>query len=68
MRAVRGILPAMEARVIGYPLLLRPSYDEKIWGGRRLERLLGKALPADVPVGESLESGDAAQAFARALS
>lgn len=60
MRAVRGILPAMEARVIGYPLLLRPSYDEKIWGGRRLERLLGKALPADVPVGESLESGDAA--------
>ncbi|HET7036345.1 MAG TPA: type I phosphomannose isomerase catalytic subunit [Thermomicrobiaceae bacterium] len=45
---------------IGYPLLLRPSYDKKIWGGRRLERVLGKPLPGTAPIGESLESGDAA--------
>lgn len=44
----------------GYPLLLQPHYDEKIWGGRRLESVLGKDLPTDAPVGESLESGDSA--------
>lgn len=45
---------------LGYPLLLQPRYDEKLWGGRRLETVLGKALPTDAPVGESLESGDSA--------
>lgn len=45
---------------IGYPLLLQPRYDEKLWGGRRLETVLGKTLPTDAPVGESLESGDSA--------
>ena len=33
--------------MIGYPLLLEPQYDEKVWGGRRLERVLGKPLPPD---------------------
>lgn len=45
---------------IGYPLLLEPRHDEKIWGGRRLETVLGKALPPEVAVGESLETGDEA--------
>lgn len=46
--------------MIGYPLLLRPRYDEKIWGGRRLADVLGKALPGAGRYGESLESGDSA--------
>lgn len=46
--------------MIGYPLLLKPQYDEKIWGGRRLATVLNKTLPDEAPVGESLESGDAA--------
>ncbi|HEX3721750.1 MAG TPA: type I phosphomannose isomerase catalytic subunit, partial [Nitrolancea sp.] len=44
--------------MISYPLLLDPLYERKIWGGRRLETLLAKALPAGEPIGESLESGD----------
>ncbi len=40
---------------IAAPLLLRPSFDHKVWGGRRLESW-GKTLP-DGSVGESLESG-----------
>lgn len=44
--------------MIAYPLLLDPIYDKKIWGGRRLETGLGKSLPDDDPIGESLESGD----------
>jgi mannose-6-phosphate isomerase len=36
-------------------LLLAPSFDEKTWGGRRLESL-GKHLPPG-KIGESLESG-----------
>ena len=46
--------------MIGYPLLLRPQYDEKVWGGRRLETVLGKSLPREATIGESLETGDAA--------
>jgi mannose-6-phosphate isomerase len=44
--------------VIGYPLLLEPVFDPKIWGGRRLETTLGKTLPNAEPIGEALESGD----------
>jgi mannose-6-phosphate isomerase len=44
--------------LIAYPILLEPLYDPKIWGGRRLETVLGKTLPETGPVGESLESGD----------
>jgi mannose-6-phosphate isomerase len=44
--------------VIGYPLLLEPVFDPKIWGGRRLETDLGKALLGSEPIGEALESGD----------
>ncbi len=39
------------------PLLLEPILLEKVWGGRRLERL-GKKLPPGKPIGESWELAD----------
>jgi mannose-6-phosphate isomerase len=42
-----------------YPLLLEPILKEKVWGGRRLTDF-GKALPADVLIGESWEVADLA--------
>ncbi|MGC9455799.1 MAG: type I phosphomannose isomerase catalytic subunit [Phycisphaerae bacterium] len=41
-----------------YPCKLKPVYKPKIWGGRNLERLFGRALPADEPIGESWELAD----------
>lgn len=38
-----------------YPLILKPIFKEKPWGGRRLETVLGKNLPPDVLIGESWE-------------
>jgi mannose-6-phosphate isomerase len=38
-----------------YPLLLEPIFKYRIWGGRKLERMLGKKLPADESIGESWE-------------
>ncbi len=40
-----------------YPLLLRPILFEKVWGGRRLERL-GMRLAAGKQIGESWEVAD----------
>ena len=40
-----------------YPLLFTPILKSKVWGGRRLASL-GKALPPDVPIGESWEIAD----------
>jgi len=40
-----------------YPLRFVPILKEKVWGGRRLEKL-GKALPPQVGVGESWELAD----------
>jgi mannose-6-phosphate isomerase len=44
-----------------YPLLLEPLYKEKVWGGRRFERM-GRSLPGDGHVlwGESWEVADLA--------
>jgi mannose-6-phosphate isomerase len=42
-----------------YPLLLAPILMEKVWGGRRLERL-GKRLPEGALIGESWELADLA--------
>ena len=39
----------------------RPLLKSKIWGGRALERILGKTLPADEPIGESWEVSDVEQ-------
>jgi mannose-6-phosphate isomerase len=40
-----------------YPLLFKPILFEKVWGGRRLERL-GKTLPHGALIGESWELAD----------
>lgn len=40
-----------------YPLILEPILKEKVWGGRRLERL-GKRLADGAAVGESWELAD----------
>jgi mannose-6-phosphate isomerase len=41
-----------------YPLTFRPIFKERVWGGRTLERLYGKPLPAGRPIGESWEISD----------
>jgi len=41
-----------------YPLTFRPVFKERVWGGRNLQRLFRKPLPAGVPVGESWEISD----------
>ncbi len=41
-----------------YPCRFQPIYKPKIWGGRNLERLFGRALPAESPIGESWELAD----------
>lgn len=38
-----------------YPLKFKPRFKERIWGGRKLERLLGKKLPEGKNIGESWE-------------
>ena len=38
-----------------YPLLFKPIYKAKPWGGRKLANLLNKILPSDTPIGESWE-------------
>jgi mannose-6-phosphate isomerase len=41
-----------------YPLLFQPRFKERVWGGRTLQSLYGKALPPDLPIGESWEVSD----------
>jgi len=41
-----------------YPLTFRPIFKERVWGGRNLERLYGKVLPPNIPIGESWEISD----------
>ena len=41
-----------------YPFTFQPLFKERVWGGRRLEQLYGKALPIGVPIGESWEITD----------
>jgi len=41
-----------------YPLIFQPIFKSKIWGGRNLERMLGKRLPPGEPIGESWELAD----------
>lgn len=44
--------------MIWYPLRFAPIYKERVWGGRRLESVYGRALPGAVPIGESWEITD----------
>jgi mannose-6-phosphate isomerase len=41
-----------------YPTVFQPIFKERVWGGRTLERLYRKPLPAAVPIGESWEVSD----------
>lgn len=41
-----------------YPLTFKPIFKERLWGGRMLERLYAKGLPANLPIGESWELCD----------
>ena len=41
-----------------YPLTFQPIFQERVWGGRNLESLFGKPLPADKRIGESWEISD----------
>ncbi len=41
-----------------YPLTFHPIFKDRIWGGREMERLYQKNLPADRPIGESWEISD----------
>ena len=39
-----------------YPLRLKAVHKEKLWGGRNLERLLGKSLSSNGSIGETWEA------------
>lgn len=41
-----------------YPLTFTPHFKERVWGGRNIERLYGKALPPNQLIGESWEITD----------
>ena len=41
-----------------YPLKFVPRLVEKMWGGRKIETILGKKLPPKAPIGESWEIYD----------
>jgi mannose-6-phosphate isomerase len=44
------------------PITFEPIFQERIWGGRRLESDYGKKLPPNVPIGESWEIVDRSEA------
>ncbi len=41
-----------------YPLVFQPLFKDRVWGGRELERLYAKKIPAGKPIGESCEISD----------
>lgn len=43
------------------PITFKPLYMQRIWGGRRLETMQGRALPPHTPIGESWELVDRAE-------
>lgn len=44
------------------PILFKPIYQERVWGGRNLESALGKRLPSGKVIGESWEIVDRPEA------
>ncbi len=48
----------MADAVLTEPIRLRPLYMERVWGGRELAALYGRALPGTAPIGESWEVVD----------
>lgn len=51
-----------------YPLVFKPIFQERIWGGRNIESLYGKPLPPGIPVGESWEICDRPEAQSEVLN
>lgn len=41
-----------------YPLTFTPRFKERVWGGRRLAEIYGKAFAPDLVIGESWEISD----------
>jgi mannose-6-phosphate isomerase len=41
-----------------YPFIFQSIFKERIWGGRELERLFAKKIPAGKPIGEAWEISD----------
>ncbi len=41
-----------------YPFVFHPIFKDRVWGGRELERLYAKKIPAGKPTGEAWEISD----------
>ena len=52
----------MNADELSQPLVFEPIFMERVWGGRRLESIYGKRLPAGTRIGESWEMVDRPEA------
>jgi mannose-6-phosphate isomerase len=57
-----GERSATKASPGGTPLIFKPIFMERIWGGRRLESKFGKKLPPRKLIGESWEIVDRSEA------
>lgn len=44
------------------PIVFKPIYQERVWGGRELSNRLGRALPGSQPIGEAWEVVDRPEA------
>ncbi len=51
-----------------YTFTFQPIYVPKIWGGRNLDRLFGRDLPGDEPIGESWELADLTEGVSTVLN
>jgi len=57
-----GGLTSTLAMKITAPIIFEPLYMERVWGGRKLETLFGKALPSGAVIGEAWELVDREEA------